>query len=85
MVRGWLQPALVHAELGGYRLVAKPVCATQDHAAAIRHGTRDPVPADLTLKPGPLLIAQNKGCQRPTETTRHRNNLHSHTLMTTLQ
>ena len=64
--------ALVHAELGGYRLVAKPVCATQDHAAAIRRGTRDPAPADLTLKPGPLLIAQNQGCQRPTETTCHR-------------
>ena len=60
-----------------YRLAAKPVRATQDHAAAIRHGTRNPAPAALTLKPGPLLIARNQGCQRPTETMCHRNDLHT--------
>ena len=76
---------LVHADLGRHRLVGQAVCAAQDHAAALRHRTRDPVAADLPLEKRPFLIAQNKGRHRPPTTTRHRNDLHSHTPMASLQ
>ena len=76
---------LVHADLGGHHLVRQAVCAAQDHAAAIGDRARDPAPSSLTLKIRPLFIAQNQDRHRPASTTRHRNDLHSHTTMNSLQ
>ena len=76
---------LVHAEFGCHRLVRQAVCAAQDHAAAIGDRARDPAASSLTLKIRPFFIAQNQDCHRPPSTTRHRNDLHSHTTMNSLQ
>ena len=76
---------LVHAEFGCHRLVRQAVCAAQDHAAAIGDRARDPAASSLTLKIRPFFIAQNQDCHRPPSTTHHRNDLHSHTTMNSLQ
>ena len=76
---------LVHAEFGCHRLVRQAVRAAQDHAAAIGDRARDPAPSSLTLKIRPFFIVQNQDRHRPASTTRHRNDLHSHTTMNSLQ
>ena len=66
---------LVHPDLCGHRLVAKPVRATQDHAAAIGQGARHTVAPNLCFQKRPFLIAQDQGRQRPSRTARHRDDL----------
>ena len=65
-------------------LSRQAVCAAQDHAAAIGDRASDPAASSLTLKIRPLFIAQNQDRHRRANTTRHRNNLHSHTTMNSL-